>query len=329
MKTLASAMITRIKRQLDYNITDTSLDNLVVDKINNNLKLIKVWLTDEGLYRECSKSTSFKTIEDQSYIDLTQARIVGDTATFTAVAGDAITVTIDGTDYTTGALTGAVLVATVVTAINLATAAIGDVAAESDDSYLVITSPTAGSTSSVTISDNAGTGAARLFTVAAERTQSSIYDVDEIVSMTERTNDTPITGIPYEDLKAMFPDPTTDSTTSPDYYARLVEKIYFGPTPSDNILIYIDYLFHIIEVTSASTLPFKNKFDPLLEAMCVMDLTAWLDPENRSRMTTTEGRVKFWKQELIDSASRNIGIRQPMASRKDERPYFSPRKVVN
>ncbi len=329
MKTTTAAMITRVKRQADYNISDDDLDNLIIDKININLNLLKVWLMDRQLYRECSKSESFKTIEDQEFVDITQARIVGNVATFTAVIGDKITVTIDGTGYTTAALTGAVLVATVVTAINLATAAIGDVATESDDGYLVITSPTAGSTSSAVISDNAGTGAARLFTVVAERTQSSIADVDEIVSMTERTNKRPITNISYDEYKDYFPDPTQDRNTTPNFFARLVERFYFGPTPSENILIYIDYIFHVVEVTSASTLPFKNKFDPLIEALCVMDITAWLAPENRKRMTTVEGRVKFWKEELIDKASQNIGMRQPTASRKPEVPYFAPRKVVN
>ncbi len=329
MKTSASTMITRIKRQLDYVITDTDLDNLVIDKINNNLKLLKQWLMDNSLFRECSKSESFKTIENQEYIDLGQARIVGNVASFTAVAADKITVTIDGTAYTTAVLTGAVLVATVVTAINLATVAIGNVAEESDDGYLVITSPTSGASSSVTIADNAGTPATRLFTVSAERTQSGIADVDEIVALTERTNDRPLEQITYEDLKLYYPDPTNSYVTTPDYFARLVDRLYFGPTPSDNIFLYIDYIFNIVEITSASTLPFNNKYDPLLEALCVMQLTSWLDPDNRARMTTAEGQVKFWYEALIEKAAKNINVKQGTQSRKPDAPYFAPRKVVN
>ncbi len=330
MKTSVSTMITHVKRQADYNISDDDLDNLIIDKINNNLKLLKNWLMDKQLYRECSKSESFKTIENQEFVDITQARIVGNVATFTGIAGDKLKVSIDGTNYDDIDISASTTIALVVAAINSAAGA--TVASESDDGYLVITSTTTGSSSSVTIADGTSTGqtvVGDLFSTAAERTQDAIADVDEIVSMTERTNKRPITNISYDEYKAFFPDPTQDKNTTPNFFARLVERFYFGPTPSENILIYIDYIFHVVEVTSASTLPFKNKFDPLIEALCVMDITAWLAPENRKRMTTVEGRVKFWKEELIDKASQNIGMRQPTASRKPEVPYFAPRKVVN
>lgn len=328
-KTSISSLITRIKRKADYNISDDDLDNLIVDEINDALKIIKQWLMDNAIYKDVSKSESIKTVEDQEYVDLNIARIVGDTASFTAVAGDKITVTIDGTAYTTAALTGAVLVATVVTAINLATAAIGDVASESDDGYLVITSPTSGTTSSVTIADNAGTPATRLFTVAAERTHTAIADVDEIISLTERTNDTPIDQIPYDELKILYPDPSANSSNVPDYFARFVDRLYFGPTPNDNILLYVDYIFQITEVTSSSTCPFNNKYDPLIKALCVKGLAEFLEPDNANRITAANRNVEFWTKQLITGASRNIGMRKGTASRKPEIPYFAPRKVIN
>jgi len=328
MKTAISTLITKIKRKSDYLITDGDLDNLIVDDINSSLKLIKQWLMDYGLYKDVSKSESIKTVEDQEYIDLNIARIVGDTASFTAVAGDKITVTIDGTAYTTAALTGAVLVATVVTAINLATLAIGDVASESDDGYLVITSPTSGATSSVTIADNSGTPASRLFTVAAERTQSAIVDIDEIISLTERTNDQPITLIDYNELKAMYPDPSTYSSTTPDYFSRFVDRLYLGPTPSDNILLYIDYIFQITEITSVSTCPLNNKYDPLIVALGVKALAEFLEPDNASRIASANKNVEFWNKQLITGASKNIGMSRSTASRKPEIPYFSPRKAT-
>lgn len=328
-KTTISTLITKIKRKADYNITDSDLENFIIDEINSALKLIKQWLMDNGIYKDVSKSESIKTVEDQEYLNLNIARIVGDTASFTAVAGDKITVTIDGTAYTTAALTGAVLVATVVTAINLATVAIGDVATESDDGYLVITSPTSGATSSVVISDNTGTPATRLFTVVAERSQSAIADVDEIISLTERTNDTPITQIGYDELKALYPDPIANSSNVPDYFAWFVDRLYFGPTPNDNIYLYVDYIFQVTEVTSSSTCPFNNKYDPLIIAMGVKGLAEFLEPDNANRIGAANKNIEFWTKQLITGASRNIGQRKGTASRKPEIPYFAPRKVIS
>lgn len=323
-KTLITDLISKIKRKSDYNIIDTDLDTLILDDINSSLKLIKQWLMDYGIFKDVSKSESIKTVEGQEYVDLNIARIVGDTASFTAVAADTITVTIDGTAYTTAALTGAVLVATVVTAINLAVGT--TVATESDDGYLVITSPTSGG--SVTIASGAGTPVSRLFTVAAERTQSAIADVDEIISLTERTNDTPITEISYDELKALYPDPSANASTTPDYFARFVDRLYFGPTPDDNILLYVDYILQITEVTSASTCPLNNKYDPLIIALGVKAMAEFLEPDNANRIASANKNVEFWNKQLITGASKNIGLRRGTASRKPEIPYFSPRKVV-
>jgi len=327
-KSTIASLITQIKRKSDYNITDTDLDTFIVDEVNDALKIIKQWLMDYGIYNDISKSGSAKTVEDQEYIDLNIARIVGNVASFTAVAGDKITVTIDGTAYTTAALTGAVLVATVVTAINLATAAIGDVASESDDGYLIITSPTSGSTSSVTIADNAGTGAARLFTDSTERTCSALYDVDEIISLTDKTNDVVIEQVSYEEFKELYPDPTAAYAVTPDRYARLVDRLYFGPTPSSNTYLYLDYIYHITEVTSASTSPLNNKYDPLIKALGVKGLASFLQPDNANRITAVNKDVEFWTKQLIIGASKNIGMRRGTASRKPDIPYFAPRKVT-
>jgi len=326
-KTSIADLITRIKLKADYNVTDTDLDAFIVDEINDALKFVKQKLMEEGIYKDITKSASIKTTEDQAYIDPNIARIVGDTASFTAVAGDKITVSIDGTDYTTAALTGAVLVATVVTAINLATVAIGDVASESDDGYLVITSLSSGSTSSVTISDNAGTGAARLFTVEAERTQTALYDIDEVLAVTERTNDQPITFLPYDELISMYPDPTAAYSTTPNFWSLLVDKFYFGPTPSSNILIYIDYIFQITTVTSTSTSPLNDKYDPLIVALGVKGVAELLEPANANRIKAANTNVEFWTTQLITKASRNIGQVRATASRK-EVSHPGPRKAI-
>lgn len=328
MKTAISTILTRIKRKADYNIPDTELDNLIIDEINDALKILKQWLMDAGLYHYCSKTSSFKTVEDEEYVDITNARIVGDTATFTGVAGDLIDVWIDGTEYANINVAASTSIADVVTAIN---AAVGStVASESDDSYLVITSPTSGSTSAVIIEDDAGASGAvdRLFSVSAERTQNSIYDVDEVVKLYEKTNDTPITFIPFDRFREIYPDLSNDTSLVPDNYSRLVERFYFGPRPTGNIYIYIDYIFQISEVTSASTCPFDNKFDPLIKALCVKGLAEFLEPDNRQRITTANEGIDFWRAHLITSASKNIGMRRGTASRKDETPYFAPRKVT-
>ena len=329
MKTAVNTIITKIKRKADYNIADEGLDDFIVDEINSALKLIKQWLMDNGIYKDVSKSSSIKTTEDQEYVDLNVARIVGDTATFAAVANDKITVTIDGTAYTTAILDGAVLVATVVTAINLATLAVGDVASESDDGYLVITSLTSGASSSVTIANGAGTPTSRLFTVAAERTQTALYDVDEIISLTDRTNDSVIEQVSYDELKDMYPDPTAAYTTTPDRFARFVDRLYFGPTPNDNILIYLDYIFQVTEVAEGDTLPFNDKYDSLIIALGVKGVAEFLEPANTNRISAANRNVEFWTKQLILSASRNIGMARGTASRKPEVPYFAPRKVTN
>jgi len=328
-KSTVDNIISEIKGVSDYDITDSDLDSLILKFLNKNLKIIKQLLLDNFLSDDVTQSAYFKTVEDQEYVDLLNARIVGDVATFTAVAGDKITVTIDGTAYTTGALTGAVLVATVVTAINLATAAIGDVAAESDDGYLVITSPTSGSTSSVVIADDTGTPASRLFTVAAERTQNAIYDVDEILSLSERSNDNTINPVLFNEYRRLHPDPTASYAMTPDIFSRHDDLLYFGPTPNDNIYIYIDYYIDVATAVAGGNMPFRNKYDPLIVAMCKKDLKEWLDDQNAVGITVAKKEVDELIDTLIINATKNIGLISQSQSRDDDEGYFSPRKPTS
>ena len=327
-KTTIANLITSIKRKSDYNITDADLDLLIVDEINDSLKVIKQWIMDAGLFHYCSKAASFKTVEGQSYVDITKARIVGDATTFTGVAGDLIDVWIDGTEYANINIAAAATIANVVTAIN---AAVGStVASKSSTGYLVITSPTAGSSSAVKIEDNAlASGAVdSLFSVSAERSQNAIYDVDEVLAMTERTNDAPIDFIPYDEFAKTYPDPSIDTALTPDVYTRLAERFYFGSRPTGNIYIYIDYIFQITIVTSASTCPFDDKFDPLIKALCVKGMAGFLDPQNRARMTTANEDVEFYRRTLISEAARNIGMNRQVASRKDGQYRPGPKMVI-
>jgi len=314
-KTAVSTIVTAIKRRSDYNINDSDLSDLIIDILNDSHKVVKQLFLDYNIMQEISANASFKTIALQAYRDITKAVIVGDVASFTAVAGDKITVSIDGTEYTTGALTGAVLVATVVTAINLATAAVGDVASEDENGFLQILSLTTGTNSVVTISDDAGTGAARLFTVAAERTQSAITDLDEIIVLSERTNDSSIGIISYNDLIKDYPDPSADTSSTPEVAARWLDRIYFGPTPSEAILIYLDYIKALTALTLTSTMPFSEKYDPLFIAMGKAEVLEFLDNTNATGITVALNRVKDLKDELIISRAKNVGMNQQTKSR--------------
>lgn len=324
MKSLISALITKIKKRADYNITDPDLDDLVLDGINDSSKVIKQLLIDNSLIHEVSDSKTFKTIAEQEYRDITKAVIIGNVASFTAVAGDKIIVTIDGTAYTTAALTGAVLVATVVTAINLATAAVGNVAEEDANGFLQINSLTTGVSSAVTIADSAGTGAARLFTVAAERTQSAITDLDDIIKISDRENDTPYDILPYSRFKEIYTNPTADYSSTPLHVSRFDSKIFFGATPSASFLVYLDYIISVTDLASTDSSPFDEKYDPLLISMGKEELLEFLDPSNTGAITVARTRTARLKQELIIGASKNIGMVQQSASRH-ETPDINPR----
>ena len=325
-KTSVSTLITKIKRRADYNITDTGLDNLIVDIINDKLKVLNQLFFDYQLWQEITALTQFKTVEDQEYVDITGARIVGDVATFTGAAGDKIDVWIDGVEYADIDISAATDIADVVTAINAAVGA--TVASESNDSYLVITSPTTGSSSAVIIEDDAAASGAvdSLFSVTAERSQSAITDLDEIVSLSDRDNDVVISLVNWNEFKDIYTDPTASYTTSPEKASRFSDRIYFGSTPSANIYIYMEYLKAITEVTSLSTLPFSNKYDPLLIQMCKEDLIEFLDDTNAVGLAKVKGNIDRLTDELIIGASKNLGISNQSQSRNDTRDYFAPRK---
>ena len=70
-KSSISTLITKIKRKADYNITDTDLDNLVVDFINDALKLVFTWMKDSGLFINTVGTTvTLSTTAAQNYIDI-------------------------------------------------------------------------------------------------------------------------------------------------------------------------------------------------------------------------------------------------------------------
>ena len=327
-KTLVDTLVQKVLRRGDYVVSggDTDLNTLIIDAINDSLKRIKQLCYDYELYQDISKQVTFKTIYNQAWIDITNAFIVGNSTTFTGIAGDKLTVTIDGVSSTTADLVTATTVALVASAINTACSA--TVATVNGLGYLQITSPTSGTTSSVIIANSSGTPCARLFATSADQSQSAITDLDEILVISERTYKFALMNMEYSDFAAMYPDPDSIRAVVPDIYARWYNRIYFGPTPNANSLLYMDYLFDVTEVVSGNTLPFDNEYDPLIIAMAKVELMEWLDSTNATGIALAKAKVTELRDDLIVKAAKNVKMNRQTSSRRNMIPYFSPRKKI-
>ena len=261
------------------------------------------------------------TLEDQEYIDLTACYIVGDQTTFTGQAGDTITVIRDGTTYANIDIAASASIADVVDAIN--TAVGSTVAEETTDGYLRING-----TTGVSIADGSTTAQtviAELFSIADARSVTPITDLDHLIKLVDRANDREIRIVSWDTLVSIQPDPTTDYSNNPDFAARAVDRIYFSPTPSVSIVITIDYYKLIAKVTSASTMPFDDRYDPLIVAMAVQDFREFMDSADRSSILTAKENVGNLIEELIASAPSEA--LQQCESRRATRPYFNPQPV--
>lgn len=226
-KSTIAAVVAKIKRRIDYDITDTDLDTLVIDTINDSLKVMKQLFFDHNLLDEITAHDSFDTIADQEYIDLATETV----------------------------------------------------------------------------------------------------DFDQALVLTERTNDNPIDIIPFTEYRKAYPDPTANKSSTPDVAAFALNKIYFGPTPSQVIKIYFDYIKLVAEVVSEGNMPFEAKYDPLIIAMGKAELFSWLDSKNTAGLDRAERKVEILKHDLIIGAAKNLGLNLQSQSRRSEIPYFSPRKV--
>ncbi len=291
---------------------------------------VKQLFLDYRLFDEISATVdTFKTIAGQAHRIIDKAVIVGNFTTFTGVTGDKIDVSIDGTTYAAIDIASATDIAGVVTAINAV--ATGTPASEDANGFLQILSNTTGSTSVVTISDDTGTSSGavdRLFSVSAERTNTGISDLDELVGLTERVNDRVVEIIPYSKYLFNYTDPSANSTNVPDEAARWNNRLYFGPLPSAANLIFIDYIKLLTEVSAGGTLPFENKYDPVLIAKAVRILREWLDPSDASGLTAAIEREKKVTDLLIVKAARNVGMIDQSASR-NEVESFGPRVPIS
>ena len=331
-KTTVNNMLSSIKQRIDYDITDTDLDTILLDAMGDGLHEMKQLLFENDLKDDVSESKSFKTIAGQAYRDITKAVIVGDLTTFTGQANDTIDVHIDGTDYDDIDIASATTIALVVTAINSATS--GTQASTDANGYLQILSDTTGSTSVVTIADGTSTGQtviAELFSVAAERTQSAITDVDEIYRLTERVNQKPIDMIDYYDLIATNPKPSSSTASTPDQAAEWNDRIYFNPTPSEAQLIYIDYYIDAVAPVAGATLPFKSKYDSILKQYCRLEFIKWQlrgNPALNNAVIVEEGLLTKKIDALIVKASKNVGKNRGQKSRR-RGGQSGPRRVIS
>lgn len=69
-KTTVTTLTTTIKRLVDYNISDTELDNLILEAINLANNRVKQYFMDEGYLDEIGGSDSFPTVANQEYVDI-------------------------------------------------------------------------------------------------------------------------------------------------------------------------------------------------------------------------------------------------------------------
>jgi len=74
-KTTVNNIIAKMKRRFDYNITDTALDTLLLDCINDANKLIYQWLINAGFYNDTIGETTISTVANQSYVDTSSTTI--------------------------------------------------------------------------------------------------------------------------------------------------------------------------------------------------------------------------------------------------------------
>ena len=229
-KTTVQNFVNRVKRSFDYNITDTDLDTLILDFLNDALQEVKQLFFDYGLLDEITASDSFSTVASTAYVDI---------ATETA-------------------------------------------------------------------------------------------DLDEIIVLYEKTNDKVIEIIPYDEFVVLYPDSAADSATTPDHAARFLNRIYFGPTPNSIITIYMDYIKLITVITAVSgSLPFEDKFDPIISAITIEGLGRWMNPSDAISNTLYKARAKELKESLIANASKNVGMNRQTGSRRPSIPYFAPKKVIS
>lgn len=174
-------------------------------------------------------------------------------------------------------------------------------------------------------------GATDSFSTVADQEYVDIatetVDFDQPIVLTERTNDNPIWIISMEEYRRLYPDPTADKSSTPDVASFFGNRIYLGPTPSGAITLYLDYIKLITEVGSGDTLPFENKYDPIIVAIAKRNFREWQDESNIVAIKAAESQEEKAIQTLITGASKNMGMNRQVGRRRTNISYFSPRMV--
>ena len=77
---------------------------------------------------------------------------------------------------------------------------------------------------------------------------SAISNLDEIVKITDRTNNIELVNLPYWRFRQLYVDPT-EQTGTPIVYSRLFNRIYLGPRPTAAITYLTDFMKRYAELS--------------------------------------------------------------------------------
>ena len=149
-------------------------------------------------------------------------------------------------------------------------------------------------------------------------------DFDQPIMLTERTSDSWIEIVPFSQYRKMFPDPSANSSNTPDIAAFFANRLYLGPTPSIVITLYLDYIKLIADVASGGNMPFEDKYDPLIIAMVMKPLMTMLG--RKDEILVAKDDILTLKDELIIKAAKNVGTNFQTAGRRGF--GFGPKKQL-
>lgn len=320
--TTVDNIIASVKRRVDYDITDSALDILLLDILDDGVRWTRQKLMDAGLNAQISKTASFVVLSGDDNADMRNSKIVGSVSTFTGVTGDKINLTIDGAATDDIDISGDTTIQEVADAINAVTA-LGTEATLDDDGNLLITSATTDGTGTVTIADGTTTTLtviARLFSLARNRTDTGIADFGTPLRFREKDNDTLIRLHGFEDLVEFEPDETQSTTSTPHMVAQWdgENKLFFRPALSTSLRIYVDYFAAHTVLASGGTLPFKDQYDPVLKQFMRVEFFAWkfADDPNNPQLLREEAKLSSIESDLISAASKNFNMNRQTKSRR-------------
>ena len=330
-KSTVQAIVNKTKRRIDQDVTDSDLDQLLLDNVNDANKIIKQWLQDAGINVEAGSSATLTTTASQEYIDLSLTPSAPTLALVTIGTGlitdgahyyKVTFVTADGESIASSASS---LVTTNATH-NKVTVTI-PLGLSSDVTSRKIYRTAAGGSSYLllaTISDNTTTTylddiADASLNATTAPTISTIPAYNDLIAISERTNDKDIELIPYERFVELYPDPTADTASTPEHCTLHNGRLYFGPTPTSAISIYIDFIKHLSELALTSNMLYDSQYDPVFIALVSELWTRWYDKSDSASIRLAQDYTLLVKHELITGASNNIGMNRQQQSRREDR----------